>query len=414
MNNLNNFRLKNCAFVNMNLGRRTGSFTFTTSVSHLFACPYRKVKKNKLVEEDFMKKLLVVLLTFAMVFSVTACSGTKSSSSKAKILVGVSMPTQSEQRWNVDGPNMVSQLKADGYDTILQYANNDVNTQVSQIENMITLGAKVLVITAIDGTTLTGVLKDAHAAGVKVIAYDRLIMQSPYVDYYCTYDNFKVGVLQGQYLESKLNLKTAAGPFNIEVFAGSPADNNAVFFFNGAMSVLTPYITSGKLVVKSGQTKFENVATADWLGTNAQARMDNLITANYSSGTKLDAVLSPNDGLAIGIEASLKNAGFSSTSTTKPWPIITGQDCSIPNIKAIIAGDQAMSIYKDTRAEAAQTIKMVDALEKGGKAPVNDTKSYNNGVEVVPSYLLTPVVVDKSNYNSVLVGGGYYTAAQLQ
>jgi len=365
-----------------------------------------------------MKKLLAVLLTFAMVISVTACSSSKSSTTstatKAKILVGVSMPTQSEQRWNVDGPGMVAQLKADGYTTILQYANNDVNTQVQQIENMITLGAKVLVITAIDGTTLSGVLKDAHNAGVKVIAYDRLIMQSPYVDYYCTYDNFKVGVLQGQYLESKLNLKTAAGPFNIEVFAGSPADNNAVFFFNGAMSVLQPYITSGKLVVKSNETAFNTVATADWLGTNAQSRMDNLITKDYSNGTKLDAVLSPNDGLAIGIEASLKNAGFSSTSTTKPWPIITGQDCSIPNIKAIIAGDQAMSIYKDTRAEAAQTIKMVDALEKGGTAPVNDSKSYNNGVKVVPSYLLTPVAIDKSNYESVLVGGGYYTSAQLQ
>jgi len=362
-----------------------------------------------------MKKLLVVLLTFAMVFSVTACSGAKSSTaSKTPALIGVSMPTQSLQRWNQDGTNMDSQLKKDGYNVILQYANNDVNTQVQQIENMITLGAKVLVIAAIDGTTLTSVLKDAHAAGVKVIAYDRLIMQSPYVDYYCTYDNFKVGVLQGQFLESKLNLKTATAPQNIEIFGGDPGDNNAVFFYNGAMSVLQPYITSGKLVVKSGQTKFENVSTTAWLGTNAQSRMDNLITADYSNGTKLSAVLSPNDSLAVGIEASLKNAGFSSTSTTKPWPIITGQDCDIPNVKAIIAGDQAMSIYKDTRAEAAQTIKMVDALEKGGKAPVNDTKSYNNGVEVVPSYLLTPVYVDKSNYQSILIGGGYYTAAQLQ
>jgi len=365
-----------------------------------------------------MKKLLAVLLTFAMVISVTACSSTKSSSgssaSKAPALIGVSMPTQSLQRWNQDGTNMDSQLKKDGYNVILQYANNDVNTQVQQIENMITLGAKVLVIAAIDGTTLTNVLKDANTAGVKVIAYDRLIMQTPYVDYYCTYDNFKVGVLQGQFLESKLNLKTTKGPYNIEIFGGDPGDNNAVFFYNGAMSILQPYITSGELVVKSGQTKFENVSTTAWLGTNAQSRMDNLITANYSNGTKLDAVLSPNDSLAVGIEASLKNAGFSSTSTTKPWPIITGQDCDIPNVKAIIAGDQAMSIYKDTRAEAAQTIKMVDAIEKGGTAPVNDTKTYNNGVKVVPSYLLTPVYVDKSNYQTILVGGGYYTAAQLQ
>lgn len=365
-----------------------------------------------------MKKLLVALLAFSLVFSLSACktststSSSNSASTASKPLVGISMPTQSLQRWNQDGSNMQQQFQKDGYKVILQYANNDVNTQVQQLENMITRGAKVLVISAVDGTTLSNVLNDAHNAGIKVVAYDRLIMQTPYVNFYCTYDNYGVGVMQGQYIESKLNLKTTSGPYNIEIFGGDPGDNNATFFYNGAMSIIQPYITSGKLVVKSGQTKFENVSTANWLGTNAQARMDNLITANYASGNKLDAILSPNDSLALGIEASLKNAGFGSSS--KPWPIITGQDCDIGNVKAIVAGQQSMSIFKDTRAEAAQTIKMVDELLSGKTVDVNNTKDYNNGKEVVPSYLLTPVYVDKSNYQKILIDSGYYKASQLQ
>jgi putative multiple sugar transport system substrate-binding protein len=234
--------------------------------------------------------------------------------------------------------------------------------------------------------------------GVSVIAYDRLIMNTPNVDYYATFDNFKVGVIQGQYIESRLGLKAGKGPYNIELFAGSPDDNNALFFFNGAMSILQPYIDSGKLVIPSGQKNFTTIAIQSWDSGRAQARMDNLITANYAKGKKLDVILSPNDSLAIGIVASLKNNGYGTAA--KPYPVLTGQDCDKANVKAIINGQQSMSVFKDTRDLAAQVVEMVDAIMSGKTVPVNDTKTYNNGVKVVPSYLCTPVFVDKNNTNN--------------
>jgi putative multiple sugar transport system substrate-binding protein len=307
---------------------------------------------------------------------------------------------------------MKTQLEAKGYTVDLQYANNDVNTQIQQLENMITKGCSVLVIASIDGVALSDVLKKAAASKVKVIAYDRLIMKSPNVDYYATFDNFKVGAIQGQYIETKLGLKDGKGPFNCELFGGSPDDNNATFFFNGAMSILKPYIDSGKLVVVSGQTDFAKIAIQGWDSAKSQARMDNLITANYASGKKLDLVLSPNDSLAIGIIASLKNAGFGSAD--KPYPVITGQDCDKPNVKAMIAGQQSMSIFKDTRTLATKVVEMVDAIGKGQPAPVNDTKTYNNEAKVVPSFLCDPVFADKDTYKKILIDSGYYKEADLQ
>jgi putative multiple sugar transport system substrate-binding protein len=355
-----------------------------------------------------MKKLLALIMTAVL----TLCFAGISAGAAAKKLIGVAMPTQSLQRWNQDGDNMKKQLEAKGYKVDLQYANNDVNTQVQQLENMITKGCKVLVIASIDGSALTDVLKKAADNGVKVIAYDRLIMQSKNVDYYATFDNFKVGVIQGQYIEQKLNLKKAKGPFNLECFAGSPDDNNATFFYNGAMSVLKPYIAKGVLVVPSGQKDFTKIAIQGWASDKAQARMDNLITANYANGKKLDVVLSPNDSLAIGIVASLKNNGYGTAD--KPYPVLTGQDCDRPNVKAMIAGQQSMSIFKDTRTLATKVVEMVNALLQGKKAPVNDTKTYNNGVKVVPSFLCTPVYADAKNYKKILVDSGYYKASELK
>lgn len=277
---------------------------------------------------------------------------------------------------------------------------------------MITKGCKVLVISAIDGSALTDVLKKAADAKVKVIAYDRLIMQTPNVDYYATFDNFKVGVLQGTYIEEALGLKEGKGPYNIELFAGSPDDNNAYFFNDGAMSILQPYIDKGQLKVLSGQTEFTKIAIQAWTSATAQARMDNLITANYAGGEKLDAVLSPNDSLAIGIIASLQNNGWGSAD--RPFPIITGQDCDKPNVKAIIEGKQSMSVFKDTRTLAAKAVEMVDALLQGKEAPVNDTKTYDNGVKIVPSFLCDPVFADKNNYKELLIDSGYYTEADIQ
>ncbi|HJV95994.1 MAG TPA: multiple monosaccharide ABC transporter substrate-binding protein [Albitalea sp.] len=325
--------------------------------------------------------------------------------------IAISMPTKSSSRWISDGNSMVKFFKEKGYKTDLQYAEDDIPNQLAQIENMITKGSKVLVIAAIDGTTLSDALQKAADKGIKVIAYDRLIRGSKNVDYYATFDNFQVGVLQAGYIEKALNLKTAKGPFKIELFGGSPDDNNAFFFYDGAMSVLKPYIDSGKLVVGSKQIGMDKVSTLRWDGAVAQARMDNLLSAYYTSG-RVDAVLSPYDGLSIGIISSLKGVGYGTPK--QPMPVVTGQDAEIPSVKSILAKEQTSTVFKDTRELAKVTVGMVDAMLSGKTVPINDTKTYNNGVKVVPSYLLKPVSVDASNWKETLVGSGYYTENQIK
>jgi len=347
------------------------------------------------------------VLTAMMLGSVMFAAGAQA---QQKDTIGIAMPTKSSARWIDDGNNMVKQFEAKGYKTDLQYAEDDIPNQLSQIENMITKGDKILVIAAIDGTTLSDVLQQAADKKIKVIAYDRLIRKSPNVDYYATFDNFQVGVLQAGSIESALGLKQGKGPFNIELFGGSPDDNNAYFFYDGAMSVLDPYIKSGKLVVASGQMGMDKVSTLRWDGAVAQARMDNLLSAYYGN-KRLDAVLSPYDGLSIGILSSLKGVGYGSAS--QPMPVVTGQDAEIPSVKSILAGEQHSTIYKDTRQLAKVTVDMVEAIEKGTAVPVNDTKTYNNGIKVVPAYLLKPVVVDATNWKQVLVDGGYYKESQI-
>lgn len=322
--------------------------------------------------------------------------------------VGVAMPTKDLQRWNQDGTNMEAELKEAGYEVDLQYASNDIATQVSQIENMINSGCELLVIASIDGDSLGTVLEMAKEKEIPVIAYDRLIMNSDAVSYYATFDNYMVGSKQGEYIKTQLNLDASDGPFNIELVTGDPGDNNARYFFGGAMDVLQPYIDSGKLVVKSGQTDFETVATANWASEASQSRMDAIISANYADGTKLDAVLCSNDSTALGVTNSLE------ANYTGEWPIITGQDCDIANVKNMIDGKQAMSIFKDTRTLASKVVEMVDAIMQGGEAPVNDTTTYDNGTGVIPSYLCEPVFADKDNYMELLIDSGYYTEEQLK
>ena len=325
-----------------------------------------------------------------------------------KHLVGVAMPTKDLQRWIQDGANMKEQLEKAGYEVDLQYASNDVQTQVSQVENMISNGCELLVIASIEGSALGEPLSQAKEAGIPVISYDRLLMNSDAVSYYATFDNYKVGQKQGEYIVEALGLETNDGPFNIELFSGDPADNNCNFFFGGAMDVLQPYIDSGKLVVKSGQTAFEQVATANWDSEKSQNRMDTIIAGNYSDGTTLHAVMCSNDSTALGVENAL------ASSYTGEYPIITGQDCDIANTKNMIAGKQAMSVFKDTRTLASQVVKMVDAVMKGGEAEVNDTKSYDNGTGIIPTYLCEPVVVTVDNYKEMLLDSGYYTEDQLK
>ena len=325
--------------------------------------------------------------------------------------IGVAMPTKDLQRWNQDGDNMKKLLEEAGYEVDLQYASNDIATQVSQIENMISSGCQVLVIAAIEGDSLGTVLEQAKENNIPVIAYDRLIMNSDAVTYYATFDNYMVGTKQGQYIEQQLNLANGDGPFNIELITGDPGDNNARFFFGGAMEVLQPYIDNGQLVVKSGQTDFATVATQGWSTENAQNRFDAIISANYADGTQLDAVLASNDSTAMGVTNSLE-ANY--VANHDNWPIITGQDCDIANVKNMIAGKQAMSIFKDTRTLAAKTVEMVDAIMSGSEAPVNDKETYDNGTGIIPSYLCEPVFADINNYEELLIESGYYTADQLK
>lgn len=363
------------------------------------------------------KRFLACLLAAVMAFSLTACgvSGDKVAVNKpqekaadGKKRIAVSMPTKDLQRWVQDGTNMKEQLEKQGYLVDIQYANNDIATQVSQIENMIAVNPDVLVIASIDGSALGTALQGAKGLNIPVISYDRLIMQSDAVSYYATFDNELVGVLQGQYIEEKLDLKNADGPFNIELFTGSSDDNNCNYFFGGAMKVLQPYIDSGKLVVKSGSTTLAECATPNWSTEEAQKRMENILAAYYQDGTKLDAVLSSNDSVANGITNAL------SGSYKGDFPILTGQDCDIPSVKNILAGKQSMSIFKDTRQLAAKVVEMVSAILEGKEVPVNDTESYDNGKGVVPTYLCEPVFADKDNYKELLVDSGYYREADLK
>src|ERR1700750_2235168 len=329
-------------------------------------------------------KLLKSVLSAIVLGSVALSSPALA---QGKPTVGIAMPTKASARWIDDGNNIVKVLKERGYNTDLQYAEDDIPNQLSQIENMVTKGARVLVIAAIDGTTLYDVLRQAKDRGITVIAYDRLIRDTPNVDYYATFDNFQVGVLQAQSIEGALGLKEGKGPFNIELFGGSPDDNNAYFFYNGSMSVLKPYIDSGKLVVVSGQMGMDKVATLRWDGATAQARMDNLLSAYYGN-KKVNAVLSPYDGISIGIISSVKGVGYGSAAA--PRTLNSGQDAEVPSIKAMLRGDQYSTIFKDTRDLAKVTADMVDAALAGKQVTVNDTKTYENGSKTVPSYLLKP------------------------
>jgi putative multiple sugar transport system substrate-binding protein len=328
------------------------------------------------------------------------------------------MPSTTPDRWIADGDNVRTQLEALGYDVSLEYAENDVPTQVAQLESMIAAGADVLVVGSIDGVALKGVLAEAAAASIPVIAYDRLIRESPDVAYYATFDNLRVGVQQAGTLLQGLGVLDAAGaptgaqgPFAVELFAGSSDDNNATVFYDGAMSVLQPYLDSGVLVVPSGQTDFATIATAAWDPKNAAARMQTLIPAYDGTGLRLDGVLSPYDGLSRAILDVTGTIGYGTAD--QPWPVVSGQDAELDSIKSIAAGAQYATVYKDTRQLAEVTVAMVHALVRGVEPETNDLTSYDNGAKIVPSYLLTPQVVTAANYESVVIDSGYYTKAEV-
>jgi len=321
--------------------------------------------------------------------------------------VGVAMPTQSSERWINDGANMKAQLEALGYEVDLQYAEDDVQAQVSQIENMIASGVNCLVIASIDSSALVNVEAQAKEAGIPIIAYDRLLMDTDAVSYYATFDNKGVGTAIGKYIEDNAGLDPA-NPQTIEFFMGSPDDNNAHMLYEGLMEVLQPYLDNGALVCKSGRTSFDDTCILRWSQETAQQNCENYLTGFYAD-EDLDICATAFDGFAYGCKAALEGAGY----TEENWPIITGQDAELMATKNIISGKQTMSIYKDTRLLAEKCVTMVQAVLEGAEPEINDTEQYNNGKIVVPSYLCTPVAVDQSNYKEIIVDGGYYTEEQL-
>lgn len=363
------------------------------------------------------RRSAVVVMTGVVGAAVLAGCG--SGGSTERPLVGVAMPTTASERWIADGENVRSQLEALAYDVDLRYAEDDVPTQIEQLTEMIDEGADALVVGSIDGVALKDVLAEAAAADIPVIAYDRLIRESGDVDYYASFDNARVGVQQATTLLQGLGIWNAAGeptgstgPFTIELFAGSPDDNNATVFYQGAMQVLQPYLDSGVLVVGSGQTDFTEIATERWDPKNATARMTELMP-RYTAGTRLDGVLSPYDGISIAVLDAAKQAGYGSADGLGPLPVVTGQDAELASAQSVAAGEQYATIFKDTRQLAEVTVQMVHALLRGTEPEVNDTTSYDNGVTVVPAYLLAPQIVTEQNYQAVLVDGGTYTAQEL-
>ena len=332
-----------------------------------------------------------------------------------KPIIGVTMPTVSLERWNNDGAGLKTQLESLGYQVQLDYADNKNELQIQQLENQINAGAKVLVIASIDGKTLGPTLQKAADKGIKILAYDRLILNTPNVDYYATFDNYKVGNLQGTFIKDTLKLDSAPGPFNFEPFAGSPDDNNASLFFQGAWDVLKPFVDSNKLVIQSETGKkaagnWQDIGILEWKTTSAQSEMENRLHSYYTD-KKVNVVLSPNDSLALGIAQALETNGY----TVGPdYPVLTGQDGDVANVKNILAGKQSMTVWKDTRELAKRVATMVDQIVKGGTVETNDTKTYNNGNKVVPSYLLEPKTVVKDTVQSMLVDSGFIKADQLK
>ncbi|WP_371673764.1 sugar ABC transporter substrate-binding protein [Streptomyces sp. NBC_00289] len=349
-----------------------------------------------------------------IVLTLSACGQDTDSGSDGLLkggTVGIAMPTRASERWIADGKNVVEDLRGLRYKTKLVFGDDDPNRQVAQIRELIKQGVDALVIAAIDNRSLNGVLQQAAEAKIPVISYDRLILGTKNVDYYASFDNEQVGRLQARYIIDKLGLDDGAGPFNVELFAGSNDDNNTTYFFSGAMKLLQPYLDNRQLVVQSGQTKLSQVTTQRWDGATARKRMDEILSTSYGSG-KVDGVLSPYDGMSIGILAALKAAGYGSDS--KPLPVVTGQDAELASVRSIIAGQQTQTIYKDLRELAQIASRLVDDILNDRRPTVNNTTTYDNGAKVVPAYLLQPTSVDKSNYEDILVAGGFYTDAELK
>jgi len=356
-----------------------------------------------------MKKLLSLILACMMVtLALVGCASTATTDTAAKVKVGLAMPTKEQPIWIAQGERLTEAFEAAGYEVVIEYAEDVAERQITQIENMLLKGCKYLVIAAVDGYAVSDVVKKAKEAGATVIASDRLIMNTTDVDYYMTFDLVRMGEIQGEYIESALGLKDGKGPFTLEIFSGSPDDPNSIPFYEGAMSILQPYIDNGMLVVKSGQVSLDVNGTLKWDSATAQARMDNIISSYYTD-VKLDAVLVAADCLALGVISSLNSLGYGSAD--KPFPVITGQDSELTAIKYILEGKQSMTVFLDAQLLSEKMVKLVGDLEAGTEIVADTT--YNNGTKDVPTLLYDPVLIDKDNY-TLLIERGFYTEDDLK
>lgn len=344
----------------------------------------------------------------AMAFGLTACgaretgSGAKestdssatSTAASGELSIGIAMPQKTSQNWVEAEKMFQQQCQQIGADCDIQFANGGVSEQQNQIGSMITKGVKVLLIGAIDGSQLGSQLEQARAAGIKIVAYDRLLTNTKNIDYYIAYDNFHVGELQGQALLEGLAKEKGSGPYTIEVFAGSPDDSNSLKFFNGAMSVLQPKIDDGTLKIGSGQSEFSQAATQGWDPKNAQTRMDSLLASTYPGTAAPDGVLCPNDTLA--------RAVLTSIGDKRERPVVTGQDSEDESVTMVVKGEQYSTIYKDTRNLVKQSIALAEQLAKGEEPKLEGVKMDDKQYESmegnpVKSFLLAPVIVTKDN-----------------
>jgi len=355
-----------------------------------------------------MSKKIVFIMILAL--GVSLFSGC--SIGNQNKLIGVSMPSKEQQRWTQDGDNSKKQLQAKGYKVEVRNAEGSIETQLTQVQQLIDSNCAIIVITAIDGESFTEVLKNAEKKKITVISYDRLIMNTPTMDYYVTFDNVEVGVIQAQYIVDAFGLKEGKGPITLEMFSGALDDSCTPDYYEGQMSVLKPFIDSGQVIIKSGQTSLNETATFDWRGDVAADRLESILAEYYSDGTRLDAVLSTYDGMSIEMIKTLKEAGYGTPEN--PLPVITGQDCEIASVVSIMNGEQSMSVFVDTRTLAARTVEMIDDIMVGNKPAINDSNRYHNGVKFVPAAICSPVMVDIENYREVLIDSGYYRESSLQ
>lgn len=336
-----------------------------------------------------MKHIKFLCLTLLLIFAATL-SGCGSNQPKAKS-VAVCFPNTTSS-WQRNGDSLQKLLEEEGFTVNVQFSAT-IEEQQKQVKDVISKNPDCIVIGAIDSAAFVEVLENAKKKNIPVIGFDRILSNTDAISYYASFDNGAIGDGMGEYIAAALNLKNGGGPFNIEFFAGGPSDNNAHIFFANTMKILEPYLKSGQLVCRSGQTTFDQVAVADWNSANARPRIQELMSKYYTDAP-LQVVLSPNDDIAGVILDEIGKAG-------KPYPIISGLDGDPAAFERIKNGQQTFTIAKDPDVLTAKCVRMIKAVVEGTQPDINDVTNYNNGVKVVPSYLCTPMIIDKTNVNSM-------------